>query len=154
MARINARMARNVEHAASAARRSGPLGATLLSGAGAGRHGAGGRLRYVLAHGVKEGLVERSDEWPGLTCLAQLLGPARRLFQWFNWTKRRSKRGREDTAEGEGRFAEEIAEPEVRADVFVSLNGRPRQRLVDPGVRGTTSTVGYCPSARSIPLER
>jgi len=34
-----------------------------------------GRLRYVLAHGVKEGLVER------------------RLFHWFNWTKRWSKRG-------------------------------------------------------------
>jgi REP element-mobilizing transposase RayT len=33
-----------------------------------------GRLRYVLAHGVKEGLVERSAEWPGLTCLPQLLG--------------------------------------------------------------------------------
>ncbi len=55
-----------------------------------------GRLRYVLAHGVKEGLVERSAEWPGLTCLPQLLGPARRLFQWFNWTKRGSKRGSED----------------------------------------------------------
>ncbi|WP_395835411.1 transposase [Archangium violaceum] len=43
-----------------------------------------GRLRYVLAHGVKEGLVERSVEWPGLTCLPQLLGSARRVFQWFN----------------------------------------------------------------------
>ena len=70
-----------------------------------------GRLRYVLAHGVKEGLVERSAEWPGLTCLPQLLGPARRLFQWYSWTKRWSKRGREDTAAGEGRFAEQIAEP-------------------------------------------
>ncbi|WNG62029.1 hypothetical protein F0U59_50500 [Archangium gephyra] len=38
----------------------------------------------------------------------RMLGPARRLFQWFNWTKRRSKRGREDTAAGEGRFAAEI----------------------------------------------
>ncbi|WNG17948.1 hypothetical protein [Cystobacter fuscus] len=47
-----------------------------------------GRLRYVLAHGVKESLVERSTEWPGLTCLPQLLGPARRLFQWFSWTVR------------------------------------------------------------------
>lgn len=25
-----------------------------------------GRLKYVLAHGVKEGLVERPEEWPGL----------------------------------------------------------------------------------------
>ena len=32
-----------------------------------------GRLRYVLAHGVKEALVERSAEWPGLTCLPQLV---------------------------------------------------------------------------------
>ena len=70
-----------------------------------------GRLRYVLAHGVKEGLVERSAEWPGLTCLPQLLGPARRLFRWFNWTKRWSKRGSEERAAGEGRFAQEWAEP-------------------------------------------
>ncbi|HEX8433485.1 hypothetical protein, partial [Archangium sp.] len=69
-----------------------------------------GRLRYVLAHGVKEGLVEKSAEWPGLTCLPQLLGSAKRLFRWFNWTKRWSKRGSEDT-EGKGRFAEEWAEP-------------------------------------------
>jgi hypothetical protein len=69
-----------------------------------------GRLRYVLAHGVKEGLVDRSAEWPGLTCLPQLLGPARRLFRWFNWTKRWSKRGSEHM-EGEGRFAQEWAEP-------------------------------------------
>jgi REP element-mobilizing transposase RayT len=70
-----------------------------------------GRLRYVLAHGVKEGLVERSAEWPGLTCLPQLLGPARRRFQWFNWTKRWSKRRSEDMAGREGRFAEQWGEP-------------------------------------------
>lgn len=70
-----------------------------------------GRLRYVLAHGVKEGLVERSAEWPGLTCLPQLLGPARRLFKWFNWTKRWSKRGSQEVGEAQGRFAKEWAEP-------------------------------------------
>jgi REP element-mobilizing transposase RayT len=70
-----------------------------------------GRLRYVLAHGVKEGLVEKSAEWPGLTCLPQLLGPARRAFQWFNWTKRWSKRGSEDMGGAQGRFAQEWAEP-------------------------------------------
>ncbi|OJH42182.1 transposase [Cystobacter ferrugineus] len=69
-----------------------------------------GRLRYVLAHGVKEGLVEKRAEWPGLTCLPQLLGPARRVFRWFNWTKRWSKRGSEELV-GEGRFAREWAEP-------------------------------------------
>ncbi|WP_395835584.1 hypothetical protein [Archangium violaceum] len=65
-----------------------------------------GRLRCVLAHGVKEGLVERSAEWPDPTCLPLLLGPARRLFQWFSWTKRWSRRGSEDMAGAQGRFAE------------------------------------------------
>ncbi|WP_375768923.1 hypothetical protein NR798_45810 [Archangium gephyra] len=93
-----------------------------------------GRLRYVLAHGVKEGLVERSAEWPGLTCLPQLLGPARRLFQWFNWTKRWSKRGSEDMSAGEGRFAEQWAEP-VELEVaplscWEGLGEEERQRAV------------------------
>ncbi|WPB77632.1 hypothetical protein KYC5002_00500 [Archangium violaceum] len=35
-----------------------------------------GRLRYVLTHGVKEGLVERSAEWPGLTSYWLMPGPA------------------------------------------------------------------------------
>ncbi|HZH78187.1 MAG TPA: hypothetical protein VEY88_19320 [Archangium sp.] len=52
--------------------------------------------------------MEKSAEWPGLTCLAQLLGPAKRRFHGFNWTKRWSKKGSEDTAAGEGRLAEEI----------------------------------------------
>jgi len=31
------------------------------------------RLRYVLAHGVKEGLVRRLRHWPGVSCLEALL---------------------------------------------------------------------------------
>jgi REP element-mobilizing transposase RayT len=93
-----------------------------------------GRLRYVLAHGVKEGLVERSAEWPGLTCLAQLLGPSRRVFPWFNWTKRWGKRGSEDMAEANGRFAQEWAEP-VELEVaplpcWKGLGEEQRQRAV------------------------
>ncbi len=99
-----------------------------------------GRLRYVLAHGVKEGLVQRSAEWPGLTCLPQLLGSARRVFQWFNWTKRWSKRGSEDTAAEEGRFAEDIAEP-VELEVaplpcWEGLREEERQRAVRGLVEG------------------
>jgi len=70
-----------------------------------------GRLRYVLAHGVKEGLVEKSAEWPGLTRLPQLLGAARRWFRWFNWTKRWRQRGRQDRGGVQERFAQEWAEP-------------------------------------------
>lgn len=47
-----------------------------------------GRLRYILSHGVKEGLVKRCAEWPGLSCLNQLLGDPARLFHWFDWTAR------------------------------------------------------------------
>jgi REP element-mobilizing transposase RayT len=47
-----------------------------------------GRLRYILAHGVKEGLVRSPREWPGLSCLPQLLGAARRVFHFFRWTRR------------------------------------------------------------------
>jgi len=39
------------------------------------------------------------------------LGEARRLFRWFNWTKRWSTRASENMSAGEGRFAEEWAEP-------------------------------------------
>ena len=46
------------------------------------------RLRYVLAHGVKEGLVERASEWPGLTCIPELLHDVRRVFRWLNGTAR------------------------------------------------------------------
>lgn len=33
-----------------------------------------GRLRYILSHGVKEGLVERPEEWPGASSTPALLG--------------------------------------------------------------------------------
>jgi hypothetical protein len=110
-----------------------------------------GRLRYVLAHGVKEGLVDRSAEWPGLTCLPQLLGPARRLFRWFNWTKRWSKRGSEDMA-GEGRFAQEWAEP-VELEIaplpcWEGLKEEQRQRAV----RGLVEQVEAEAQSRGTPV--
>jgi hypothetical protein len=111
-----------------------------------------GRLRYVLAHGVKERLVERSAEWPGLTCLPQLLGPARRLFQWFNWTRRWSKRGSEDVGGGQGRFAQEWAEP-VELEVaplpcWEGLGEEEWQRAV----RGLVEGVEAEARARNMPV--
>ena len=47
-----------------------------------------GRLKYILAHGVKEGLVRRASEWPGLSCLPQLLGEAKRRFRFYEWARR------------------------------------------------------------------
>jgi REP element-mobilizing transposase RayT len=110
-----------------------------------------GRLRYVLAHGVKEGLVEKSAEWPGLTCLPQLLGPARRLFRWFNWTKRWSKRGSEEVGGAQGRYAQEWAEP-VELEVaplpcWEGLGEEERQRRV----RGLVEGVEAEARARGMP---
>ena len=48
------------------------------------------RLRYVLAHGVKEGLVERSEDWPGVNCVSALLGRERLVGRWA--TKKGRKR--------------------------------------------------------------
>ena len=43
-----------------------------------------GLLRYVLSHGVKEGLVRRSEHWPGLaTCLELLQNVATKCFPFF-----------------------------------------------------------------------
>jgi REP element-mobilizing transposase RayT len=41
-----------------------------------------GRLRYILAHGVKEGLVARCASWPGLTSIPEILGSGPREFVW------------------------------------------------------------------------
>ena len=46
------------------------------------------RLRYILSHGVKEGLVRRCEEWPGLSCLPDLQGKPHRQFNWFDWSQR------------------------------------------------------------------
>src|SRR5262249_60063443 len=67
-----------------------------------------GRLRYILAHGVKEGLVRRCEDWPGLSSLSMMLGSPTRSAKWFNWTRRWRGRGQMDAR----RFSEEWAEPE------------------------------------------
>lgn len=46
------------------------------------------RLRYLLSHGVKEGLVARPTEWEGLHCAEQLVDGKPRVFPWFDWTRR------------------------------------------------------------------
>jgi REP element-mobilizing transposase RayT len=47
------------------------------------------RLAYILKHGVKEGLVARCQEWPGLSCTQALLeGGRASTHSWRNWTRR------------------------------------------------------------------
>ena len=47
-----------------------------------------GRIRYILAHGVKEGLVRRCQDWPGLSSLRLMLGGGPSEFIWFDWSER------------------------------------------------------------------
>jgi REP element-mobilizing transposase RayT len=45
------------------------------------------RLKYILSHGVKEGLVARCQQWPGLSCAQALLeGGRATMHSWRNWT--------------------------------------------------------------------
>jgi REP element-mobilizing transposase RayT len=46
------------------------------------------RLTYILAHGVKEGLVTRCRDWPGLSALQMLKSNCVQVFRWRDWTKR------------------------------------------------------------------
>ncbi len=46
------------------------------------------RLRYILAQGVKEGLVAKTLDWPGASGLAQLLDPSKPIVGvWYDRTK-------------------------------------------------------------------
>ena len=44
------------------------------------------RLKYIIAHGVKEGLVARVLDWPGVHCAAALLEGLSLEGTWFNRT--------------------------------------------------------------------
>jgi len=54
------------------------------------------RLAYIFAHGAKEGLVEKPQQWPGLTCFPELLGGLRRIFLWHDATAQYHARQRGD----------------------------------------------------------
>jgi hypothetical protein len=45
------------------------------------------RFRYVLAHGVKENLVARLRDWPGLHCIRQLADGEPLAGIWYNRTQ-------------------------------------------------------------------
>lgn len=84
------------------------------------------RLRYILAHGVKEGLVRRVHDWPGLHCAAHLLNPQPRQFPWFDW----SARCRSAELESVGRFDASLARPQT-----LHLQLLPGLARLDAGAR-------------------
>ncbi len=44
------------------------------------------RLRYILAHGVKEGLVKRAADWPGVSCVSALVDGKPLFGTWVDRT--------------------------------------------------------------------
>lgn len=87
-----------------------------------------GRLRYILAHGVKEGLVSSPREWRGLSCLPQLLGEPKHKFPFYHWRKRRRTGGPDGRSED--RYSERL-----REDLLLELLPLPHWRDVPPEER-------------------
>jgi putative transposase len=52
------------------------------------------KLRYVVSHGVKEDLVERVDQWPGVHCAKSLLTGEPATGYWFDQTQEYAARRR------------------------------------------------------------
>ena len=55
-----------------------------------------GRLRYVLAHGVKEGLVDHPADWPGANTVTALLECRSLQGLWFNRSREWAARQRRE----------------------------------------------------------
>jgi REP element-mobilizing transposase RayT len=66
------------------------------------------RLTYLLGNGIKEGLVARPQDWPGVHCAVALLSGAALEGTWFDRTAEYEARRRR-----ENRSADDFAEPEL-----------------------------------------
>lgn len=57
------------------------------------------RLKYLLSHGVKEGLVEKAMEWPGVHCVRAILEDKPLQGLWYDRTQEFAARNRGETFE-------------------------------------------------------
>lgn len=81
---------------------------------------AEGRMRYILSHGVKEGLVARPEEWPGASSTPALLGePLQGVW-------RSTSKGRSDAKSGRAC---------VEETYDISLAPLPSWTRMDPAAR-------------------
>ncbi len=95
------------------------------------------RLRYVLAHGPKEGLVRKCSEWPGLSCLKPLLDRKPRKFRWYDWTRRSSSRD----LRKKSRFDDCWAEPEELVLTPLPIAALRTRGAVGRFLRRTTDSI-------------
>ena len=96
------------------------------------------RLRYILAHGVKEGLVERVTDWPGVHCARALLTGEALEGYWFDGTQEYAARRR-----GEDFDRMRYATPEVLTlsplPCWRDLSDDMRRKLIADLVAGIES---------------
>ena len=126
-----------------------------------------GRVRYILAHGVKERLVRRCADWPGLSSLTMMLESRTRAAKWFNWTRRWA-----DRRGGVDRYSREWAEDETltltplptsapravtsqRAIIRQAIAAIEREAALDPTpVLGVKAILAQSPQFRPAHLAR
>jgi len=127
------------------------------------------RVRYVLSHGPKEGLVRHCREWPGLSALPLMLDGQPRTFHWFNWTRRASgNRLRETRARLDRRWAEaeelrlaKLPHPGLQAHCALTNFLRRAVRAIEEQAArqhrtflGRSGVLRQRPHARSAPKQR
>src|SRR5215218_8297121 len=87
------------------------------------------RLKYGLAHGVKEGLVEKVSQWPGVHCMRALVEGETVEGYWFNRSQEHAARQRRENFD-----RLHYATPEVLAlsplPCWKHLSEETRRRLV------------------------
>lgn len=121
------------------------------------------RVRYVLSHGVKEGLVRRCRDWPGLSSLPLMLDGVPRRFRWFNWTRRSSGNSRRvkrpllDDRWAESEELKLTPLPNVALQSRAAVHGflrRAIKAIEEQGSRQYCSVLGRLGVLRQRPHER
>lgn len=100
------------------------------------------RLRYILAHGVKEGLVGHPREWPGMSCLKLLREGGVTLHKFFHWA-RRWKHGAVVKDSGDAwdeKWAEEVELRVSPLPGWVGISENARRARVDAILDDIVST--------------
>jgi len=128
-----------------------------------------GRLGYIFAHGVKEGLVNESKDWPGLTCIPEITRGQRRLFPWVNRSLmyRTQEKGKACTEnDASQRYKIKLATPPVwqaladdeklktATHILQASESHARQNREGKGCLGATQVKAQNPHRRTKRLMR
>jgi hypothetical protein len=89
-----------------------------------------GRLAYTIGHGVKEGLVQRVPEWPGLSCVSLLLTEAGMCFDWVNRTEQ-GEAARKSHPAADHAFTQRVSLRLVVLPCWEGLTAKQRCREVE-----------------------